>query len=186
MPPCGVVAGPGSLSRQRRPGRLRVRAGDGWKWPRDGYSGRDTPARVAVRQRGAWRKPPRACLSAEPASRRRLVVGVRGRVRRRTAAWPAVKDFSRDCRNSRRKRRMRTLTGRKKRRRPAIQRWRSGDSPPPGTTQMQVGMKMEVLSPAMEHDEESGFHTQTFGIAGNGEQGPGGGAEEDVVDDVLL
>ena len=40
---------------------------------------------------------------------------------------------------------------------------------------------MEVLSPGMEHREKAGFHAQAFWVAGNGEQGFGGGAEEQVV-----
>src|ERR1022692_705540 len=47
-------------------------------------------------------------------------------------------------------------------------------------------MKMQVLPPAMQHREEAEFHAQAFGIAGNGEQGLGGGAEEDIVDDLLV
>ena len=47
-------------------------------------------------------------------------------------------------------------------------------------------MKVKVLTPAMEHGEEADFHTQTSGVAGYGEQGFGGGAEEQVVDDFLV
>src|ERR1039458_8498353 len=49
-----------------------------------------------------------------------------------------------------------------------------------------MGMKMQVLPPAMQHCEEAEFHPQTFRIAGNGEQGFGGGAEEDIVDDLFV
>jgi hypothetical protein len=38
----------------------------------------------------------------------------------------------------------------------------------------------------MQHCEEAEFHPQTFRIAGNGEQGFGGGAEEDIVDDLFV
>jgi len=41
-----------------------------------------------------------------------------------------------------------------------------------------MGMKVKVLTPAMEHGEEADFHTQTLGIAGCGERGFIGGAEE--------
>src|ERR1017187_2794855 len=55
-----------------------------------------------------------------------------------------------------------------------------------GDDAMQVGMKVKVLPPGMEYGEEPGFHPQALGIAGNGEQGLGDGAEEDVVDDLLV
>ena len=51
---------------------------------------------------------------------------------------------------------------------------------------MQVGMKMQILPPAMQHGEEPEFHAQTLGVAGNGEQGLGGGAEEDIVDGLFV
>jgi hypothetical protein len=38
----------------------------------------------------------------------------------------------------------------------------------------------------MQHGEEAEFHAQTFRIAGNGEQGLGGGAEEDIVDQFFV
>src|ERR1019366_9322219 len=55
-----------------------------------------------------------------------------------------------------------------------------------GDDAMQVGMKVKVLPPAMEHGEESGFHPQALRIGGNGEQGLGDGAEEHVVDNLLV
>ncbi len=47
-------------------------------------------------------------------------------------------------------------------------------------------MKVKVLTPGMEHREEAGLHAETFGVAGNGEQGFGGGAEEEAVGDFLV
>ena len=47
-------------------------------------------------------------------------------------------------------------------------------------------MKVQILSPGVEHAEEAGRHAQTLRIGGNGEQRFGGGAEEDVVDDILV
>jgi hypothetical protein len=38
----------------------------------------------------------------------------------------------------------------------------------------------------VEHREEAGFHAETFGVAGDGEQSFGGGAEEEAVDDLLV
>src|SRR5450432_594363 len=55
-----------------------------------------------------------------------------------------------------------------------------------GDDAMQVGMEVKVLPPGMERGEEAGFHAQTLGVAGNGEQGIGDGAEENVVDDLLV
>jgi len=45
----------------------------------------------------------------------------------------------------------------------------------------QVGMKMQILPPAMQHREETEFHAQTLRIACHGKRGLGGGAEEDIV-----
>jgi hypothetical protein len=53
-----------------------------------------------------------------------------------------------------------------------------------GNDAMQVRMK--GLTPGMEHGEKAGFHAQTFWVAGNGEQGFGGGAEEEAVGDLLV
>src|SRR5450756_2243063 len=55
-----------------------------------------------------------------------------------------------------------------------------------GDDAMQVGMEVKVLPPGVEHVEEPGFHSQTLGAAGNGEQGIGDSAEENVVDDLLV
>jgi len=44
-------------------------------------------------------------------------------------------------------------------------------------------MKVQILTPGMKHGEEAGFHTQTVGVAGNGEQGLCGGGEEEVIGD---
>jgi len=45
---------------------------------------------------------------------------------------------------------------------------------------------MQVLSPAMPHREEAECHSQALGIARDGEQGLGGGAEEDIVDQLFV
>src|SRR5712692_3791161 len=55
-----------------------------------------------------------------------------------------------------------------------------------GNDAMQVRMKVKGLAPSVEHREEAGLHAQTFGIAGNGEQGFGGGAEEEAVESLLV
>ena len=47
---------------------------------------------------------------------------------------------------------------------------------------MQVRMKMQILPPAMEDGEEADFHAEAFRVAGDGEQCPGSGAEQNVVD----
>src|SRR5277367_5446576 len=47
-------------------------------------------------------------------------------------------------------------------------------------------MKVKVLTPAMKHGKEADFRAQMSGIAGNGEQGFGSGAEQQVVDDFLV
>ena len=51
---------------------------------------------------------------------------------------------------------------------------------------MQVGMKVKILTPGMEYCEEAHFYSQTLGVAGNGEQGFRGGAEQEVVDDFFV
>ena len=51
---------------------------------------------------------------------------------------------------------------------------------------MQVRMKVQVLAPGMQHGEEADFHAQTLGVAGDGQQSFGGGAEEDVIDDFFV
>jgi hypothetical protein len=55
-----------------------------------------------------------------------------------------------------------------------------------GNDAMQVRMKVKVLTPGMEHGEEAGLHAETFWVAGNGEQGFGGGAEEEAVGGLLV
>ena len=47
-------------------------------------------------------------------------------------------------------------------------------------------MKVQILSPGVEHIEEAGGYPQTLRIGGNGEQRFSDGAEEDVVDDLLV
>src|SRR6267378_442589 len=55
-----------------------------------------------------------------------------------------------------------------------------------GNDAVQVGMKVKILTPAMEYRQEAHFHTQTFGVAGNGEQGFSGGAEQEVVNNLFI
>ena len=47
---------------------------------------------------------------------------------------------------------------------------------------MQVGMEVQILSPGMEHGEETDFGAEMFGVVGNGEERCGGGAEENALD----
>jgi hypothetical protein len=47
-------------------------------------------------------------------------------------------------------------------------------------------MKVKVLTPGMEHRKETDFRAHMLGVAGDGEQGFGSGAEEHVVDGVLV
>jgi len=55
-----------------------------------------------------------------------------------------------------------------------------------GDDAMQVGMEVQILPPAMEHAEETERQAEPFRIAGDGEQGFGGGAKENVVDGVFV
>jgi len=45
---------------------------------------------------------------------------------------------------------------------------------------------VQILAPGVEHAEETDFRTQMFGIGGDGEQGLSGGAEENLVDGLLV
>src|ERR1019366_1161905 len=47
-----------------------------------------------------------------------------------------------------------------------------------GNHAMEVGVEVEILSPAMEHREEAGGNTEMLRVGSNGEQGFGGGLEE--------
>jgi hypothetical protein len=55
-----------------------------------------------------------------------------------------------------------------------------------GNDAMQVRMKVKILTPGMEHREKACLHAETLGVAGNGEQGFDGGAEEEAVGDLLV
>jgi hypothetical protein len=55
-----------------------------------------------------------------------------------------------------------------------------------GNDAMQVGMEVQVLAPGMEDSEKPGFHPEALRIGSNREQSLGDGAEEHVVDDVLV
>src|SRR5947207_1565725 len=49
-----------------------------------------------------------------------------------------------------------------------------------------MGMKVKVLTPAMQHGEEADFHAQVLGVAGYGEQSFRRGGEQEVVGDLLV
>ena len=53
----------------------------------------------------------------------------------------------------------------------------SREIPPPGTTQVEVGMKNQGLSPTMEYGEEADFSPQMFGIGSDSGQGLGHGSK---------
>jgi hypothetical protein len=55
-----------------------------------------------------------------------------------------------------------------------------------GNHAVQVGMKVKVLAPGMEHREEAGLDAKMLGIAGDGEQSFGGGAEKEAVGGLLV
>ena len=51
---------------------------------------------------------------------------------------------------------------------------------------MQMGMVLEFLTPGMEHAEEADFGAEMAGITGDFEQRFGTGAEQEIVDDLLV
>ena len=51
---------------------------------------------------------------------------------------------------------------------------------------MQMGMMLEFLTPGMEHAEEADFGAEMAGIARHFEQRFGTGAEQEIVDDLLV
>ena len=51
-----------------------------------------------------------------------------------------------------------------------------------GHDAMQVGMKMQILTPGMQHGEEADGGAQMSGIGGDGERSLGGGLKQDGVD----
>ena len=51
---------------------------------------------------------------------------------------------------------------------------------------MDMGMMLELLIPGVQHAEETDLGAQMSGIASNFEQGCGAGAEQQVVDDLLV
>ncbi len=94
--------------------------------------------------------------------------------------------FCKASRNRRRNRWDRTRTGKKKFGWQEIQRWPSGDSPPPGYDTMQVRVKLEVLSPTVKHGEKANLSSQVLRIGCDSCQSFGRGMEEDAVDDFLV
>jgi hypothetical protein len=51
---------------------------------------------------------------------------------------------------------------------------------------MEMGMKEQVLSPAMEYGEEADLRSQMLGIGSDGRQGLGSGSEEYAVDEIFV
>ncbi len=51
---------------------------------------------------------------------------------------------------------------------------------------MQMRVMQQVLSPGMQNGEEAKAGSEMFRVAGNGEQGFGGGVEKDVVDRLFV
>src|SRR5438309_414241 len=49
-----------------------------------------------------------------------------------------------------------------------------------GNHAVQVRVEVKILPPGVEHGEEAEFHTQTRGVAGDGEQSLRGGAKQDI------
>ena len=85
-----------------------------------------------------------------------------------------------------RKRRDRTLTGRKKRGRDAIQRSCSGARPPPGTTQWTWGVELQALAPGVQHGQAADLGPEMGGVGRDLAQCAHGGAEEDRERDALV
>src|SRR5947208_10197367 len=55
-----------------------------------------------------------------------------------------------------------------------------------GNHAVQVRVEVKILPPGVEHGEEAELHTQTRGVAGDGEQSLRGGAKQDIVDHVFV
>jgi hypothetical protein len=51
---------------------------------------------------------------------------------------------------------------------------------------MEVGMKKQVLPPAMEYSKEADFGTQMLGIGGDSGQGLGRGTKQNAVNDIFV
>jgi hypothetical protein len=51
---------------------------------------------------------------------------------------------------------------------------------------MQVGMKVERLPPSVQHGDEADLGAEMTGVGGDGAQGRGGAAKQDVIDDTLV
>src|SRR5437773_1606456 len=54
-----------------------------------------------------------------------------------------------------------------------------------GNDAVKGGMKVKVRTQGREHREEAGLHAERLGVAGNGEQSVGGGAEEEPIGHLL-
>ena len=103
-PSVSADCGRRSRASERRLGRWPRRRGDGWRWRRDGYSGRDTAAHTRVHQRVAWSKRSSLCGTGDGArpckpwagqAGQALRPGAIGRARRPTSGW------RRTCRETR-------------------------------------------------------------------------------------
>jgi hypothetical protein len=51
---------------------------------------------------------------------------------------------------------------------------------------VEMRMSEQILTPGMQHGEESDLCSQVFGIGGHLEQGLGTGAEQEVIEDLLV
>ena len=51
---------------------------------------------------------------------------------------------------------------------------------------MNVRMMLKILSPGVEHAEEADLRAEMLGIGGDLQQGRGAGAEQEIVDDLLV
>jgi hypothetical protein len=55
-----------------------------------------------------------------------------------------------------------------------------------GNNAMDMGMKAELLTPCMQHTEETDFCTKVSRIASHFEKSFGAGAEQEIVEDLLV
>ena len=51
---------------------------------------------------------------------------------------------------------------------------------------MNVGMMLEILAPGVEHAQKADLRTEVFGIGRYLQQSRGAGAEQEIVDDLLV
>jgi len=58
--------------------------------------------------------------------------------------------------------------------------------PAGGNDAMDMGMKPELLTPSVQHSEEADFSAEVSGITSDFEKGFGTGAEQQIVEDLLV